>query len=89
MVDSHKLRDEEKQEELEMGDYFSKLDTLTFDMGQLEEDEEAKAGGGGEQQSWKDWWHFKQIQNDKLKVAIIENNSNKVTELLTDENLAI
>jgi len=29
------------------------------------------------------------MQNDKLKNAIIKNDSNKVRELLTDENLLV
>ena len=34
------------------------------------------------QTAWSDWWQTKQVQNDKLKDAIIENNHAKVKELL-------
>ena len=36
------------------------------------------------QTAWTDWWQTKQVQNDKLRDAIIDNNHTKVKTLLYD-----
>jgi hypothetical protein len=74
-----------------MGDYFAKLDTLEFDMGKFEDDEETKTNATADRKTtqWTDWWQVKQMQNEKLKQAILANNKEKVKELLTDENLLV
>ena len=37
--------------------------------------------------NWTDWWVVKREQNEKLKAAIHENNSQEVISLLNDEDL--
>ena len=45
----------------EMGAYFDKLDTLEFDMGKFEDEEESKVQSKKKDESWTDWWKYKQI----------------------------
>lgn len=80
---------ERENEILNMGEYFSKLDTLEFDMGKFEDEgEESKEGGSQRKSSnWKDWWEIKLMQNEKLKDAIIANDHAKVKKLLESEDL--
>jgi hypothetical protein len=86
------------------GEYFAQLNTLkdaeVYDMGKVDDDdedaEESKAATPTpakpkriNQTAWSDWWQTKQVQNDKLKDAIIENNHDKVKELLFSAELIV
>jgi hypothetical protein len=100
ILNSQKIGKHEQEEVADMGDYFAKLDVLEFDMGKFEDGDAEPTTNAKEERkdeqtpapkraAWADWWHYKQIQNDKLKQAIIDNNKDKVVELLTDDNLMI
>jgi len=88
----------------DVGEYLAQLNTLkdaeVYDMGKVDDDdddgEESKTATPTaakpkriNQTAWSDWWQTKQVQNDKLKDAIIENNHAKVKELLFSTELIV
>jgi hypothetical protein len=86
MLDSKPKKDGEEEGNVDMGFYFNGLDILEFDTGVLPEEEPGMTRASSQAaNSWQDWWSLKQKQNDQLKEAIIQNNAEKVKELLKEE----
>jgi len=65
ILDSSKLTpgEIEDTQSINMGDYFAKLDTLEFDMGKFEDEQqpEKKKEESKVSNSWNDWWSVKQL----------------------------
>ena len=73
--------DEEEEEKANQKAEEKKSEVRTSEGGPKKQTDQSTA--------WKDWWELKSLQNEKLKNAIIANDSAKVKKLLTDPDLLI
>lgn len=84
MVDSQLKNGVNKDEDnIDMGFYLNELNVLEFDTGDFGDENYDRRPSRAE--SWQDWWHLKIKQNELLKETIIQNNVEKVQELLKED----